>query len=113
MLKATKNIGKGLKRDQDKTWHPQLADKAAGIKTHVFYALKNCDASMCKANANYVPSRLFITDDKACELLEKCIKTLFIYKHLEKYLHCMDPIVGAKIEYTQLSVTVHVEPSAQ
>ena len=116
MLKAAKKIGKGLKRDQGKTWHPQLADKAAGIKTHVYYAMKNCKgsvqyllnsldnikdhyrgqhqqcppASRCRAIANYVPSRLLITDDKACELLEKCIKKLFIYKHPEKYLHCMD-----------------------
>ena len=116
VLRAAKKIGKGLKRDQGKTWHPQLADKAAGIKTHVYYAMKNCKGSVnnlisslnnikehyrgehqsclaisrCKANPNYVSSRLLITDDKPIELLDKCTKNLYIYKHPEKYIHCMD-----------------------
>ncbi len=42
---ATKKIVKGPKKNISKTWHPQLEDKAASIKTHTYHCIKNCGGS--------------------------------------------------------------------
>lgn len=34
-------ISKGPKKNIGQTWHHQLADKTAGVKTHFFWAMKN------------------------------------------------------------------------
>ncbi|XP_035680551.1 uncharacterized protein LOC118418651 isoform X2 [Branchiostoma floridae] len=46
---ATKGIARGMKKitmgpkyKERVTWHPELSDKAGSIKTHVYWAMKNC-----------------------------------------------------------------------
>lgn len=114
--KHTSKIVRGPRRSCGETWHPQLADKATGIKTHTYWCMKNCDGSpdqlqqsldnivhhyqhqhdkcdatsRCKHQLGYVPSRLIITEPKAVELLQKCIHSLQIYKQPHKYMYCID-----------------------
>ena len=45
----TKNIARelrkitcGPRRLEGKQWHPELSDKAASIKTHLYWSMKNC-----------------------------------------------------------------------
>ena len=104
---ARKNIGV--------TWHPELSDKSAGIKTHVYWAMKNCGGvehniisaienvsshcqnqhanchatSRCK-DPGYVPSRTILTSPDAVRLFEKSLRSFYIYKHPEKYVNCRD-----------------------
>ncbi|XP_035668841.1 uncharacterized protein LOC118411087 [Branchiostoma floridae] len=47
---ATKNlarsfvkVAKGKPVNRGVTWHPELSDKGAGIKTHYYWAMKTCD----------------------------------------------------------------------
>ena len=108
-------ISKGPKKNIGQTWHPQLADKTAGVKTHFYWAMKNsngnedtlrfyldnitahyqnnhqnCHAtSGCQQNG-YVPSRYIITDENAAQFLSKAVKSTFIYKNPVKYAFCRD-----------------------
>ncbi|VDI37466.1 Hypothetical predicted protein [Mytilus galloprovincialis] len=92
-------ITKGTRKNIGKTWHPELRDKSAGVKTHVYWAMKNCNGnaaqlvllldsivdhykqdhrnchqtSRCKNN-DYVPSRDIIRDPTAELLLRNSIK---------------------------------------
>ena len=82
------------------TWHPDLADKAASIKTHANYAMKNCNGSnvrlreildntvehyknvhtnclpesRCRSDANYEPSKYILSDSDAIAILSREIK---------------------------------------
>ncbi|VDI69775.1 Hypothetical predicted protein [Mytilus galloprovincialis] len=38
-------ITKGTRKNIGKTWHPELRDKSAGVKTHVYWAMKNCNGN--------------------------------------------------------------------
>ena len=42
MAKEIKCVCTGSKHLEGKTWHPQLSDKAGSIKTHMYWAMKNC-----------------------------------------------------------------------
>ena len=113
--KETSKIVKGARKNIGVTWHPQLADKASGIKTHSFWAIKNCggdevelrrildntvehycgnhlgchQTSRCRQHG-YIPSREIVTDPDAQRLLRQCIQKLIVYKKPEKYKYCMD-----------------------
>jgi hypothetical protein len=108
-----KKITSGPRKTSGTIWHPELADKAAGIKTHIYWSMKNCDGredglrqgidsitphyqndhrschptSRCK-QAGYLPSRLILADPLAINILDKCIKSLIIYKSPSNYIRC-------------------------
>lgn len=120
---ATKNLSKtmskitrGPKKLSGISWHPELADKAASVKTHVYHSMKNShgDASAlqknilniirhykndhehcfpearCKSDENYISSKDLITTPAAEVLLEKSLKMLPPYRKPEDYVHCKD-----------------------
>ncbi|XP_019645928.1 PREDICTED: uncharacterized protein LOC109486531 [Branchiostoma belcheri] len=120
---ATKSIGRqmrvitsGAQRNQGSTWHHQLSDKAAPVKTHIYWAMKNCggdrdqlikymDAipkhykndhsdcaptSRCKTDDSYTPSRTIITDPHAEKLLINFIHKTVVYKNPENYVYAKD-----------------------
>ena len=120
---ATKNVSKELKKvcsgplyQHGKTWHSELSDKAASIKTHAYYAIKNCGGSpenlranldnivahyqnshsncaaesRCRSDPNYIPSKVLLTDKVAIKLLERAVTNLQIYKSPADYCSCID-----------------------
>ncbi|XP_070181773.1 uncharacterized protein [Littorina saxatilis] len=120
---AAKNIAKevrtvccGSRCMQGKTWHPHLSDKAASIKTHVYWSMKNCEenpetlqhsmmnvikhyknnhehchpTSRCKTDPAYEPSKTIITDPTAEQLLRQALHRTIIYKNPTDFIHCMD-----------------------
>ena len=120
---ATKGVAKELKKicsgpqyKHGSSWHGELSDKAGAIKTHCYYAIKNCQGSAeklrenldniichyqnfhsncspesrCKTDKNYVPSKTTITNKIALKLLEEAIHRLQIYKTPEDYTQCID-----------------------
>ena len=129
--RAMSKVTKGTRANLGKTWHPELRDKGAGVKTHVYWAMKNCNGdaaqllrsldsivdhymqnpanchptSRCKQN-NYVPSRDIIMDPIAERLLRNCIRSLYIYQHPEKYTHCRDTHY---IESYHITILIHVD----
>ncbi|VDI76549.1 Hypothetical predicted protein [Mytilus galloprovincialis] len=120
---ATKNIAKEIKTicsgpryKEGQTWHPELSDKAASIKTHLYWAMKNCnkdpvklklsllnivehyknnhehcsELSRCKTDSNYEPTKYLIKDPKAEMLLGRALMNTQVYKSPTDYVHCMD-----------------------
>ncbi|CAG2219481.1 unnamed protein product [Mytilus edulis] len=114
--KAITKVAKGAKKNHGVLWHRELADKVAGVKTHTYWAMKNCEGSTqrfiasldnivnhyqnnhqwyhptsrCKTEPYYTLSRTMIRDDIAAGLLKKAIKSLCMYKKPEKYIHCLN-----------------------
>ena len=116
VTKVIKPTGHGSKKMHGKTWHKELSDKAASVKTHVYYAMKNCNGSeeqlrrwldnivphyqqnhthcsprsRCKTDTNYIPSKVTIKDSVAAKLLTDAIHSLQVYKTPKDYIHCID-----------------------
>lgn len=116
VAKALKHITGGPKCKHGHTWHAQLSDKAASVKTHTYYAMRNCNGSTeklrkildnttahyqdnhencsidsrCKTDHDYIPSKVTITDPTAASLLTKAVRSLQIYKTPEDFVHCVD-----------------------
>ena len=93
----------------------QLVDKVGPVKTHVQYALRNCEGdknkllemldnivphyenkhdhclpkSRCQTDPNYMPSRIIVTDSFAKQILSTTIKSFDAYKHPDNYVHAM------------------------
>ena len=114
--KEVKKIANGPQYLHGKTWHGQLSDKVAAIKTHCYWAMKTCEGSVetlrmrldnivehykdnhgschndspCCSKVDYQPSKTKITDPIAESLLSNAIVKLQMYKHPEDYLHCRD-----------------------
>ena len=114
--KAVSKVAKGTKKNHGITWHRELNDKTAGVKTHTYWAMKNCEGSVqrfissldnivnhyqnrhegchhtsrCRIEPNYTLSRTLIRSESAVGLLTKAIKSLYMYKHPEKYIHCLN-----------------------
>lgn len=114
--KEIKHICSGPKKNHGKTWHTQLSDKAASIKTHCYYAIKRCKGSAdnirasldnivyhyqdihdnchpesaCRSEEDYSPSKILLTDEVARNMLTSAIKKLKIYKKTEDYVLCRD-----------------------
>ena len=132
---ASKNVAKeiravctGARYLEGKTWHPQLSDKAASIKTHTFWAMKNCDenpetlrasisnitdhykdnhskchpTSRCKLDDAYEPSKVIITDPIAERLLRHALEKTIVYKSAQDYVHCMDTYFVESFNNTML-----------
>ncbi len=101
IAKTLKSIGSGPKKNVGKTWHEELTDKAASVKTASYYAMKHChgsaeqlrqsldnipehyqgkhancsDESRCNAEGdNYESSKCTLTDPVAINLLTNAIK---------------------------------------
>lgn len=120
---ASKNVNKEMKKIatgplkyRGITWHPDLSDKVASIKTHTYYAMKNCQGSSkklrelldnivehyknnhqncstesrCRCDPNYEPSKFVIKDSDAERILQNEIRQLQIYKTPEDYVNCID-----------------------
>ena len=116
IAKQLKTITKGPKKMHGKTWHSELSDKAASIKTHCYYAMKNCNRqpdilrallenivqhykgdhqnclaeSRCKTDEYYISTKDTITDANAEKILLQAIKGLQVYKNASDYVHCID-----------------------
>ncbi|CAC5389907.1 unnamed protein product [Mytilus coruscus] len=116
--KEIKTICSGPRYKEGQTWHPELSDKAASIKTHLYRAMKNCnkdpvklklsllnivehyknnhehcsELSRCKtdSNSNYEPTKYLIKDPKAEMLLGRALMNTQVYKSPTDYIHCMD-----------------------
>ena len=97
-------------------WHRQLSDKGAAVKSHVYWAMLNCNGdenalrsaldsivphymgqhhlchadSRCRRPGPYASSHTAITDIVAQHLLEEKIRALFIYKNPKLYVSCMN-----------------------
>ena len=107
---GVKAISNGSKKNMGITWHPQLADKGAKIRNHLYYAIdhcgvngtelrriidscvphfqdnhENCSAdSECKAQ-DYVPNFNKLTDASAVKLLTDFLHSLTLYKNAQDY----------------------------
>ena len=116
IAKALKGITSGPKNNHGKTWHAELSDKAAAIKTATYHAMKTCDGSSeklrqnldnicehykgnhencsdnsrCKKEENYVCSNSKLKDPFAMNLLSSAIKKLQVYRTPEDYVACVD-----------------------
>ena len=120
---ATKGIARDAKKitagpasQEGKTWHGELSDKAASIKTHSYWAMKNCEGnaqklrenlenmtehykynhanchplSNCRTKNPYLSSKQHLEDPVAITILTKFIKSMGIYKFAEQYRFCSD-----------------------
>lgn len=120
---ATKGINRELKKvcggtrsSHGKTWHEELSDKAASIKTHCYWVMKTCEGSAnnlvagldnivdhykndhtrcspesrCKIDPNYEPTKTIIESPAAECILREAIRKLPIYRNPIDYVHCMD-----------------------
>ena len=111
-----KKITTGPKKIEGKTWHPQLTDKSASVKTALYYQVKyyeksasqlrvgidniieyykgnhskRLSESRCRSDANYIASKIQITDPVAEKLLRHFLHKLPIYKKGELYAKCKD-----------------------
>ncbi|XP_066295859.1 uncharacterized protein [Branchiostoma lanceolatum] len=121
---ATKNIARtikgitsGAQSREGTSWFLDLADKAAAIKTHIYWSMKNCggeagniraaidniinhyqaDHSKCHhtarcqvEGADYVPYRQPITNPDAEKKLRDFLHKTVVYKKAENYIHAKD-----------------------
>ncbi|XP_033731910.1 uncharacterized protein LOC117321561 isoform X2 [Pecten maximus] len=116
VAKIIKSLTSGPKKMHGKTWHGELSDKAASIKTHWYYAMRHCEKSVeklrmlldnvvqhykdihdgclpssrCHTDENYKPSKVIIKDSAAEKLLLQAIHGLQIYQNTADYIHCID-----------------------
>ncbi|XP_076437044.1 uncharacterized protein LOC143276438 [Babylonia areolata] len=128
VVKELKSVCIGPRYMEGKTWHPQLSDKAGSIKTHFYWAMKNCDGnaeklkamiinivdhykghhtncsptSRCHTDPNYEPSKCVIDDPKAELLLRQALQKTLIYKTAHDYVHCMDTFFVESFNNTML-----------
>lgn len=116
IARDAKKISSGPRSQENKTWHPQLSDKAASIKTHIYYTMKNCNGdadklrngidnivhhyqgchdncpaeSRCRTDNPYIPSKQQLTDPVAVHLLTNFLQKTVIYRNAESYRFCSD-----------------------
>ena len=114
--REVKQITSGRQYFEGKTWSAELADKAASIKTAVYFCMKHCCGnaeklrssidniiphykgnhtdchhdSRCKKDIPYLPTKTIITSLRAEQLLRECLHKLVIYKDAEAYCYCSD-----------------------
>lgn len=115
--KSLKNITSGPKKNCGKTWHEELSDKAAAVKTATYFAMKTCNGSAAKLRDildnipehyqgnhdkcpsqsrcqvegdTYESSKCDLKDPVAINLLKTAIKKLQIYRTPGDYVACVD-----------------------
>ncbi|MEW8544680.1 MAG: hypothetical protein AB2693_14230 [Candidatus Thiodiazotropha sp.] len=110
VTQGVKAISTGSKKNMGITWHPQLADKGARIRNHLYHAIDSCggngtelrriiescvphfqnnheacsEESECK-NPAYVPEFTVLTDSAAAKLLLNFLHSLTLYKNAQDY----------------------------
>ena len=112
---AMKKISVGPNKNIGKTWHPELSDKRASFRNHVYWAMDNCGGDPeklqfmmdnvvchfqnnhqnCDINAKcrlpgHIPSLKIITDPFAVNLLSSFIKSSVVYKNTNDYVQSRD-----------------------
>jgi hypothetical protein len=119
---GTKNVAKqmlkisqGRVRDKRVTWFPELVDKRKSIKTHLYWAMKNCecradylqslvdnipshyqgDHSSCHSTSachmpRYTPSKVELTDPQAVQTLTKTLRGTYIFRNAQEFCRCRD-----------------------
>lgn len=115
VTKQLKKITQGLVRDRGIKWFTELGDKRKSVKTHLYWAMKNCDGcaemlrklieiipdhyqgdhSGCHSRSSchkphYVPGKEVIEDPNTAAALLKNLKESNIYKHAEAFSRCRD-----------------------
>lgn len=116
VAKQLKTVTHGPMKQHGITWHEELKDKAASIKTHVFYAMKTCNGSAdtlknnldnivehyknnhnncqpesrCRRDENYIPTKVILKDSAAIFILIRAIHSLQVYKTPHDFVHCID-----------------------
>ena len=114
--KEISKVGKGSRKNHGVTWHEQLSDKVHSIRTHVQFAIRNCDhdadilrekvdnivyhyknihdrcsaESRCRVDGNYEPSKLILTSPVAEKLLMDALHQTVVYKSPQDYIYAMD-----------------------
>ncbi|CAH1238875.1 Hypp5655 [Branchiostoma lanceolatum] len=113
-----KKVSHGAKRTEGVTWHAELADKGAPVKTHFYWCMARCggseqvlresllnivdhyrnqhqnchEGSRCRRDQNYLPTKLILTDQRAVDLLRTFITSQDVYKHASDYVRCRDTL---------------------
>ena len=116
VAKEVKAVCSGPRHMEGKTWHHHLSDKAASVRTHVYWSMKNCQqnaetlkrniinitnhyknmhdqchaTSRCKTDPNYEPSKIIIDDPKAELLLQQALQKTLVYRNPGDFIYCMD-----------------------
>ncbi|XP_078365651.1 uncharacterized protein LOC144649932 isoform X2 [Oculina patagonica] len=113
--KRIQKVANGLKRDEGKTWFPELTDKVKATKTHFYYAMRNNDGTeegFRKYLLNIIPhyqgdhtncyeeSRCHMSDyvctkkpletPQAIDAFRKALMDTAIYKKPSDYMTCRD-----------------------
>ena len=114
--KEISNVAKGAKYKHGQTWHEQLSDKIASVRTHVNYVIRSADGnalhikegidnivnhykndharcalqSRCKTDRNYEPTKMIITDIRAENLLRQALRKCTVYKYPGDYVLAAD-----------------------
>ena len=113
-----KKVASGALCQEGKTWSSQLTDKIHPVKTHVNYAMRNCEgsanklrtsldnivshyqnnhelcdpSSRCRTDPNYKPSRENLTSPVAIRLLTETIQKCDVYRNAQNYVHHIDTL---------------------
>ena len=115
VVSGIKKISQGAKKWMGTKWHPQLADKGALMRNHIYWSIDNCDndgktlqaniesailhfqnihkecgiESKCKEE-DYIPTYTVVTDPVAIKLITNFIKGLTVYKFAADFVHNKD-----------------------
>ena len=109
-------VTKGPKYKHGTTWHEDLFDKSASTRTHIHYAIRNCNGdpeklkssilntvkhyknihtecfpeSRCRCEQEYRPSKTLIRSTVAEKLFEDALKRTVVYKNPHDFVHALD-----------------------
>ena len=104
--KQMNKIARGAKGKHGQTWHSEITDKVLSVRTHVQYAIRNCNGnadtlrammdnvtehyqnkhdncraeSRCKTDQNYEPSKQMLRSPSAIEMMKKTIQQTDVYR---------------------------------
>ena len=106
-----KKIASGSRANSGRTWHPELADKAAKFRNHVYFSMEKCNGSaatlrnfldnsvlhfqnnhvQCHIDSpcklpGYVPDYDIIRSPEAVRILTNFIHSLTVYKSAEDFV---------------------------
>lgn len=116
ITRQMKKITSGPKKNQGKTWHAELSDKAGSIRTHIYWSMKNCNGSLdqlrmymdnivghykdqhdnchstsrCKTDPAYEPTKHIIRSPVAEKLLQNTLHSLPMYRSPKDYIYCQN-----------------------
>lgn len=108
---AVKKIGQGAQKNIGKTWHPDLSDKGAAIRNHVYWCIDHCngdaqtlrnliesciphfqndhsmchDTSHCRQPGFMIEVRI-LSDESAVTMLRNFLRSLVVYRKAEDYV---------------------------